>query len=90
LTEFSRTRKSTTPKESILSLEIPHEGLSAFVSNLAKQHGVAHEQASARLASNDLEPDTTKQLVTALRRANVITDQEVVTILVRHFDDLGI
>lgn len=73
-----------------MSLEIPHEGLSAFVSNLAKQHGVAHEKASSRQASNDLEPDTTKQLVTALRRANVITDQEMVTILVRHFDDLGI
>lgn len=73
-----------------MSLEIPYEGLSAFVSNLAKQHGVVCEQASARRASNDLEPDTTKQLVTALRRANVITDQDVVTILVRHFDDLGI
>jgi hypothetical protein len=75
--------------------EIPPQGLSAWIADLAKRHGVAYERTPSsalaevvtRLSDDDVKPDATEQLVIALRRANVIDGAEMVTLLGRYFDE---
>jgi len=75
--------------------DIPVTGLSDYVANLAQRHGVAYVKTGSsalaevitRLASDDVKPDETEKLVIALRRANVINGQIMVTLLGRYFDE---
>lgn len=70
-------------------------GLSAFIGNLAKQHGVVYEKTGSGslaevvtyLAGDLAKPDETEQLVIALRRANVIDGRTMVMLLGRYFDE---
>lgn len=75
--------------------DIPMTGLSAYIANLAKQHGVVYvktgssalAQVITRLAGDDGNPDETERLVIALRRAIVINGRIMVTLLGRYFDE---
>ena len=75
--------------------DIPMTGLSAYIADLAKRHGVVYvktgssalAQVITRLAGDDGNPDETEKLVIALRRANVINGPTAVTLLGRYFDE---
>jgi antitoxin component HigA of HigAB toxin-antitoxin module len=75
--------------------DIPMTGLSTYIANLAKQHGVVYvktgssalAQVITRLAGDDGNPDEPEKLVIALRRANVINGRIMVTLLGRYFDE---
>lgn len=70
-------------------------GLSAYIADLAKRHGVVYvktgssalAQVITRLAGDEVTPDETEKLVIALRRANVINGPTAVTLLGRYFDE---
>lgn len=70
-------------------------GLSAYIADLAKRHGIAYvktessalAQVITRLAGDDGNPDETEKLVIALRRANIINGPTAVTLLGRYFDE---
>jgi len=78
-----------------LQADIPMTGLSAYIADLAKRHGVAYvkigssalAQVITRLSGDDGNPDETEKLVIALRRANVIDGRTMVTLLGRYFDE---
>lgn len=75
--------------------DIPMTGLSAYIANLAKRHDVVYVRTGSsalaevitRLTGDDVKPDETEKLVIALRRANVINGQTMVTLLGRYFDE---
>jgi len=79
----------------MLPQEIPHQGLKAFIADLARRHGVAYErtpssvlaQVITRLSDDDVKPDATERLVIALRRAKIINGSTMVTMLGRYFDE---
>ena len=76
--------------------EIPTTGLSVFIAELAKRHGVVYVRTStdawaegiSHLFDDDVTPDGTELLVIALRRAKVIDGQTMVTLLGRYFDEM--
>lgn len=76
--------------------DIPMTGLSAYIADLAKRHGVAYVKTASgalaevitRLSGDDLKPDDTEKLVIALRRANVIDGKTMVTLLGRYFGEI--
>jgi len=80
----------------MLIQEIPHQGLSAFIADLARRHGVKYEQTPSgelarvitHLSDDVVEPDATERLVIALRRAKVINGAAMVTMLGRYFDEI--
>ena len=75
--------------------DIPTAGLSAYIANLAKRHGVAYVQTGTsalaevftRLSGDEVNPDETERLVIALRRAKVIDGKTMVTLLGRYFGE---
>jgi hypothetical protein len=75
--------------------EIPFSGLRAFIADLARRHGVSYvrtgtsalAQVITHLADDDVTPDETEKLVIALRRAKIIDDPTMVTLLGRYFDE---
>jgi hypothetical protein len=76
-------------------LEIPTVGLAAFVADLARQHGVVYErtgssalaQAITRLSGDDGAPDPTERLIIALRRAELIDGNTMLTLQGRYLDE---
>jgi len=76
--------------------EIPTTGLSAFIADLAKRHGVVYvrdgssalAEVISRLSDDEVKPDETEKLVIALARANIIDGSTVLTLLGRYFDEL--
>ena len=90
---------STQPeflRDATLQADLPMTGLSAYIADLAKRHGVAYvktgssalAQVITRLAGDDGNPDETEKLVIALRRANVIDGKTMVTLLSRYFGEM--
>lgn len=81
--------------EAILPTDIPTTGLSAYIADLAKRHGIVYVKTGSsalaevitRLAGDDVKPEETEKLVIALRRANVINGRIMVTLLGRYFDE---
>lgn len=82
----------TMPKN---EADIPMTGLSAYIADLAKRHGVAYvmtgssalAQVITRLSGDEGNPDDTEKLVIALRRAKVIDGRTMLTLLGRYFDE---
>jgi hypothetical protein len=80
---------------STLQTDIPMAGLSAYIADLAKRHGVVYVETGSsalaevitRLSRDDVKPDETEKLVIALRRANVIDGPTTVTLLGRYSDE---
>ena len=78
------------------NIDIPKVGISSFVIELARQHGVAYQrtglsdwaQAITRLSGDDGAPDQIEQLVIALRQARVIDGRLMLEILGRYFDEM--
>ena len=90
---------STQPeflRDATLQADLPMTGLSAYIADLAKRHGVAYvktgssalAQVITRLAGDAGNPDETEKLVIALRRANVIDGKTMVTLLSRYFGEM--
>jgi hypothetical protein len=79
----------------IRQADIPMTGLSAYIADLAQRHDIAYVKTGSsalaevitHLAGDDIKPDETEQLVIALRRANIINGQTMVTLLGRYFDE---
>lgn len=79
----------------ILPQEITQTGLRAYITALAQRHGVCCSpsgsselaRVSTHLAGDDVKPDETERLVTALRQANVIDGKTMALLLGRHFDE---
>lgn len=78
------------------NLTIPMTGLSAYIADLAKQHGIVYVKTGSsalaevitQLAGDDVKPDETEKLVIALRRANIINGPTMVTLLGRCFNEM--
>ena len=90
---------STQPellRDATLQANLPMTGLSAYIADLAKRHGVVYvktrssvlAQVITLLAGDDGNPDETEKLVIALRRANVIDGKSMVTLLGRYFGEM--
>lgn len=75
--------------------EIPATGLSTFIAELAKRHGVVYvrdgnsalAEVITRLSDDEVKPDETEKLLIALGRAKIIDGPTFVTLLGRYFDE---
>lgn len=74
---------------------IPSVGVSAYISGLAKQHGVSYVKTGndaladviTSLAGDDVVTDETEDLIVALRRADVIDGPTMVLLLGHYLDE---
>ncbi|MFP9230917.1 hypothetical protein A0E43_19445 [Pectobacterium cacticida] len=79
----------------MLNQDIPIAGLSTFITDLAKQHGVVYVKTGSSalaeiitgLADDEVKPDEIERLIIALRRANVIDGQTMVKLLGSYLDE---
>jgi hypothetical protein len=73
-------------------LQIPREGVSQFVKQLAKKfhityrptQGDAWAETVTRLAGDEITSDSTNDLLVALKRAHKITDHQMSSLLINH------
>jgi hypothetical protein len=94
--EFAMSTQPEFLRDATLQADLPMTGLSAYIADLAKRHGVVYvktgssamAQMITRLAGDDGNPDETEKLVIALRRANVIAGKTMVTLLGRYFGEM--
>jgi hypothetical protein len=75
--------------------DIPMTGLPEFIATLAQRHGVVYENTGSSalaqlitgLSGDCVKPDATEQLVFAIRKAGVIDEPTMLTLLGRYFDE---
>ena len=92
---YLREKLNDSLTHSIPQADIPMNGLSAYIADLAQRHDIRYVQTGTsvlaevitRLSGEDVKPDETEKLVIALRRANVIDGKTMVTLLGRYFDE---
>jgi hypothetical protein len=86
LTETDQTKEA---------LDIPTVGLREYIADIAKRYGVSYVRTSSdelaevitRLSGDDVPSDETKDLIVALRRANVIDGPTMVSLLGNYLDE---
>lgn len=69
--------------------DIPMTGLSAYIADLAKRHGIAYIKTGAdelaevitRLTGDVVVPDETEDLIVELKRAGAIDEQTMIVLL---------
>lgn len=74
---------------------IPATGVKEFVESLAAKHGISFDRtplddladAFTRLSDDEVQSDSTMDLIVALRRAKVITSAEMTQIFGRYIDE---
>lgn len=76
---------------------IPATGMKNFVESLAAEHGVSFTRSSlddladtfTRLSDDEVQSDSTQDLIVELKRANVISASEMVLILGKYIEEKG-
>ncbi|WP_290680181.1 hypothetical protein [Halothiobacillus sp. 15-55-196] len=74
------------------TLQIPETNIDEFVINLAREHGIEYTPTRAdaiaevitRLSGDEVVQDDINDLILALSRANVIDEDEFVTLIGHH------
>jgi hypothetical protein len=93
IVRFRSYRRKPQNDAGSLSLTIPTEGVARFVEDLARRYKVIYTnnpmdqwaEAVTRLAGDEVNSDSTEDLLVALKRAGKLSKKDVVTLAVNYF-----
>ncbi len=84
--------KDVARKDKALAVDIPTTGLAKYITDMAKQHNIAYVKTFAdewadtvtRLSDDGIESDDIEDLLLALKRAEILNAEDMLSLIVNY------